>query len=492
MRAPVKVVEKLFDTKLYVFKHAKQSVEIIRQLGPYSLPVSVAEYVGIVSSLSDFPMIDVRPKVTFGNQGIVPQVLEAQYNIPSDASASGTSQGVIEFGAGQYFSPSSLATFSKKVDIPITPLTQSHIIAPAPPVGVEGTLDIQYISTTGKGSTNWYWTDKTWLYDWSAKFSSASDKPEIVSISYGWSELAQCEIAGDECQVLGVDSEQYVARVNTEFQKIGVQGVSLLCASGDSGANGRTDPDCTADKLRPAFPAASPYITAVGATQLVNPSTPLSKDPPICTDGGFSCKSGGQETAVSFNEASFASGGGFSNFAPQPSYQTAAVAAYLNSTVKMPPASYFNASNRGFPDVASLGHAILIYSSSMGGVAAVGGTSASSPSFAGYMSLLNQVSKEKTNGKSLGFLNPLLYKMAADQPDTFTDITVGDNICTGEHRCCCSLVFVVLCACLWFLRLTHSLSFVVQSRVAVHRARASSVLLAGTPSLAWVLPTSPT
>jgi subtilase family serine protease len=75
-------------------------------------------------------------------------------------------------------------------------------------------------------------------------------------------------IGSSECEQLGVNSQQYVARVNVEFQKIGLRGTSLISASGDSGANGRTDPDCTESHLNPPYPAASPYITSVGATQI--------------------------------------------------------------------------------------------------------------------------------------------------------------------------------------------------------------------------------
>ena len=64
-----------------------------------------------------------------------------------------------------------------------------------------------------------------------------------------------------------------------------------------------------------------------------------------------------------------------------------------------------------------------------GSAEAVGGTSAASPSFAGVIALLNSESLEST-GKPLGFLNPLLYKMAADQPSTFVDVTSGSNKCT--------------------------------------------------------------
>jgi len=97
--------------------------------------------------------------------------------------------------------------------------------------------------------------------------------------------------------------------------------------------------------------------------------------------------------------------------------------------VPLPPNSYFNTSGRGMPDVAAVGHNVLIVQS--GQAEPVGGTSASSPIFASIVALLNIASMEKS-GKPLGFLNPFLYKMQADDPTTFHDITVGDNKCTED------------------------------------------------------------
>src|SRR5579871_1681521 len=51
-----------------------------------------------------------------------------------------------------------------------------------------------------------------------------------------------------------------------------------------------------------------------------------------------------------------------------------------------------------------------------------GGTSASTPSFAGIIALLNQY--ENSNGQ--GNINPNLYRLA--QSDIFHDITFGDNM----------------------------------------------------------------
>ena len=66
----------------------------------------------------------------------------------------------------------------------------------------------------------------------------------------------------------------------------------------------------------------------------------------------------------------------------------------------------------------------------------VDGTSASTPVWAGLVSLLNARRLEK-NKTSLGFIPPLLYHLAATQPAAFGDITSGDNNCTMGH--CCTL-----------------------------------------------------
>jgi len=318
------------------------------------------------------------------------------------------------------------------VNIPITLPTAAHTVGPNDPADpqLEAALDIEFTTVINNAATSWFWLeeDDGWLYQYVNHVFSTTDIPEVQSISYGWSESDQCDIDGDECQKLGIDSAGYVDRVNTEFQKIGTRGVSIFVSSGDSGANGRTDPDCTLPYLKPDYPGCSPYITSVGATQFNDPEFNLQNPPPICSDQGYSCISGGTEVAVSFDHANFASGGGFSNYSPMPDYQQTAVKAYLASGVALPPATYFNASNRAYPDVSAVGSDVVIY---QGGLIDVGGTSCSSPAFASIAALLNHFAKAKDN-KPLGFLNPFLYQMASDDPTTFHDITVGDNKCTED------------------------------------------------------------
>lgn len=63
-----------------------------------------------------------------------------------------------------------------------------------------------------------------------------------------------------------------------------------------------------------------------------------------------------------------------------------------------------------------------------GQISAIGGTSASSPTFAGIIALLNDY-KLAQDGSTLGFLNPLLYA----NPSAFNDITSGSNPGCGTN-----------------------------------------------------------
>jgi len=431
------VAELALNTRFVNYHHHRTGRNLVRQYGPYSVPASLDDAVVMVAGVAEFPDMDRVPKrAAAAFDGIVPQTLTAAYNAAGAKATGNTSVAVIEW-ENQNYSPSDLASFAKQTNTDIPALNPSHVVGANQPQqpGDEAQLDIEWALATGLGAEGWFWLNgnSAWLYGWATDFFGTADVPLVVSMSYGWNEEDQCQqgIGGTECQQLGVDSATYVARVNVEFQKIGLRGVSLFASSGDSGANGRTDGYCSEKHLNPTFPAASPYVTAVGATQIVSPQTNLQNPPSVCSSGSVTCVSGGQETAVSYAQAHFASGGGFSNQAARPSYQTAAVDAYLKSGVALPPAGYYNTTSRGYPDVAAFGSAIVIIFN--GGVQGVGGTSCSSPIFAGYASLLNDAAIQQ-DGKPLGFLNPLLYKAAAEQPSVFNDVTVGDNKCT-ENGC---------------------------------------------------------
>ncbi|KAF9450674.1 subtilisin-like protein [Macrolepiota fuliginosa MF-IS2] len=224
--------------------------------------------------------------------------------------------------------------------------------------------------------------------DWLDYVLSHEDKlPLAISTSYGEAE-----------QTI---PEAYARRVCNDIAKLGALGTSVLFSSGDGGVgDGNPNPEtqtCLTNdgrnvtRFMPTFPATCPYSTAVGGTNNV------------------------PEIAVFF------SGGGFSDYFEQPTYQSHAVQKYLSALPKGAYEGLFNKQGRAFPDVAALGRRFRVWWK--GNPISVGGTSASAPTFAAVVALLNDV-RLAEGKRPLGFLNPWLYSLGAIG---LNDITVGNN-----------------------------------------------------------------
>jgi tripeptidyl-peptidase-1 len=84
------------------------------------------------------------------------------------------------------------------------------------------------------------------------------------------------------------------------------------------------------------------------------------------------------------------------------------------------------------PDVSAFGgyFAIVYYEE-----AVYAGTSVSAPLWAGFVSRMNEINIAR-KGATLGFINPLLYSMAAAQPNTFNDLKTGENFCPEFNTQC--------------------------------------------------------
>jgi tripeptidyl-peptidase-1 len=255
--------------------------------------------------------------------------------------------------------------------------------------------------------TTWFYSlksDAFWkdLLTWTASLDNETTVPWVHSVSYG--------SQGD------YPSLAYRFRLDAEFQKLGARGLSIIFASGDSGAGCQGDGTEAACKceLYPSFPATCVYITSVGATAFIAGNT-------------------GAEKAVMRASIGFKSGGGFSQEFDRPDYQKDAVNTYLNSGVTLPPACAWNSTSRATPDVGALGD-IHFQIVDGGSVSSIGGTSASAPTFAAIVSLLNE--QRLNAGKAaLGFLNPWIYQSASSNPNAFYDVTQGDNVAAD---CCAS------------------------------------------------------
>jgi len=461
VRAPVSLVERLFSTELHVYRRLEGKATVVRQWGTAHVADEVMQHIDLFTGIDDFPppprnlktrplLEEERSKVERGADSgyVIPETIRRIYKIPySVATNPKSSVCLVEFQNDASFSKSDLTYFQTQTGEALNNVAK--IVGPYNPSSpdAEASLDVQYAAAIADNTTVWYWTVTGWLLDFSQAFFNTPDVPLVVSMSWGWTENHQCDITN--CNSL--TSKQYVDRVNVEWCKIGLRGVSLFAASGDQGAPGDGDYDCSSssDPLTPIFPGASPYVTSVGATMLVDSlannnqqseSLPLAGQskratPPICQQ--FQCATVNTEGVCSYPDALITTGGGFSVYSPRPAWQQQQVTTYLNSGVALPPSQYFSANNRGFPDISALGHNYIIR---LGGSwEVVDGTSCSSPVWAAITALLNDA--RLNAGKApLGFIAPVLYRLFAANAAAFTSITTGNNMCT--ESCCASVGYV--------------------------------------------------
>ncbi|MGB9334419.1 MAG: S53 family serine peptidase [Candidatus Acidiferrales bacterium] len=178
---------------------------------------------------------------------------------------------------------------------------------------------------------------------------------------------------------------------NPYFQEFAAQGQNLFQASGDSGAW------TTRSAI---YPADDVFVTSVGGTDLVTGSA----------GGPWS------------SETTWVDGGG--GVSPDrytiPSWQTTAAAGCSSCSKTL----------RNGPDVSANANFTFYVCADQTTCTAneYGGTSFAAPMWAGYMALVNQQAVSST-GKSVGFINPLIYPIAAGSSygTDFHDITSGSN-----------------------------------------------------------------
>ncbi|KAI0505389.1 Pro-kumamolisin [Xylaria bambusicola] len=223
--------------------------------------------------------------------------------------------------------------------------------------------------------------------DWLNYVLAQDHLPQVISISYA-----------DEEQTV---PESYAKRVCAAFAQLGARGVSVIVASGDEGVG--KDGRCYSNdgenkaKFMPTFPASCPFVTAVGGTRNFNPVI-----------AGFDARGG------------FVTGGGFSDYFPRPKYQNDAVKPYIEG-VNTTYDGLYNPQGRGIPDVSAMAyHYSIVWN---GTSHLVDGTSASAPTFAAIISLIND-NLLNEGRPPLGFLNPWLYTSARDG---FRDVVHGSN-----------------------------------------------------------------
>ncbi|OAA62327.1 tripeptidyl peptidase SED3 [Cordyceps fumosorosea ARSEF 2679] len=416
----VSKAEQMLGTKYKVYHHAADDKYTIRTT-QYSLPQAVHSEVTMIqptTMFSDMGMINRQVTASTSaakatkrskakrsgcdGSSVTPACLRDLYDINYTPSSSKSLLGVCGY-LEEVASQSDLSTFLKKNSITNAGKLSIELVNNGSNSGsgtTEADLDIEYTVGLSAGINNVFYstggrppwnpdsgsdpnknTNEPYL-DWLNYMLNKTDIPQTISSSYG-----------DDEQTVPKD---YADNVCNLFMKLGARGVSFLCSSGDGGVSGGQPTNCQANdgsgatKFLPTFPASCPWVTAVGGT------------------------TGTPESAADL------SSGGFSEYYAAPDYQSSATSGYVSSIGDQYSGMY-NPKGRGIPDVSA--QALNFQTVIAGRNSLTSGTSASCPTFAAIISLLNDY--RLSQGQSpLGFLNPWLYSNATSG---LNDITSGSN-----------------------------------------------------------------
>ena len=332
----------------------------------------------------------VQQAVDGGNNGtgVTVAIIDAYASptILQDANEYATRHGEPTFGPHQFTQVVAPGTFKR----PETP-TQD-------PQGWYGeeTLDVEAVHATAPGANIVYVGAPNNYQDLDAALNHVVDQhlASIVTNSYGWSGEAL--------------PNGFIKPVYDTMVQAAAEGIGVYFSSGDSGDE--TGGSGNLAQASADWPASSPWVTAVGGTSLA-----VGQDGQRLFENGWETASSklttqGNKPAWGDPVYFYGSGGGTSRLFAQPSYQQGVVPSSISQIRG-------GAAMRTVPDVAALGDpttGMLVGQTQTfpDGTAKyseyrIGGTSLSSPLFAGLMALA-----EQRAGHPIGFANPLLYRVA--------------------------------------------------------------------------------
>ncbi|WP_328648899.1 trypsin-like serine protease [Amycolatopsis sp. NBC_00348] len=375
-----------------------------------SIPAALGGVVRSVLGLSDRPVAHraSSPAIKQGPAGpggpaggYTPAQFRTAYSmtkLSGSYTGAGQNVGLIEFDA---FKQADIDAWTKNFGQPsVTPKVVPVNGGVSQPGSdqLEVTLDVEAVAATAPGAAQTVYeapnSDAAWV-DEMAKIASDNS---ITILSGSW-------LNGEKCESSPIKAS------HDSYTQMAAQGITMLSASGDWGATG-CGYQGDNSTVQADFPASDPLFTGVGGTQLRTSDSAGTYQAESCWNQGGS--------------GNTRSGGGYSQIYAKPSWQ--------------PGSSQF----RSVPDVALDADygagALSVYMN--GGWQDVGGTSLSSPLWAGYVAMVNQ--KAKGQGKStVGAMNPAIYAVAgsAQYASTFHDVTSGGNgtynagtgydLCTG-------------------------------------------------------------
>jgi kumamolisin len=324
--------------------------------------------------------LDTRPVIRPADVpagGLAPAVLAKAYDFASlraeGIDGAGQTVAVVSFDS---FKASDLASYEHLFAIKGPPVRRIDVAGGTEPGRgqEEVDLDIDTIRAIAPGAQ---------VLDYEAPLGLVSDadvinrivadhRAQVISTSWG-----RCEDFLSPAARTAQDQALAAARA---------AGITIFAASGDNGAYDCQSADLTNQHLSVDWPAASSNVLAVGGTRLA-----------LRRDGSYLAEYGWQDVLQGAG-----SGGGLASGVARPPWQRGP--GVLNAESN---------GSRQVPDVAGPADpasGMVVFA--RGQLHEVGGTSAAAPFWAGSVLLMRQYA-QRHGVRDLGFIAPLLYRIAA-------------------------------------------------------------------------------
>ncbi|HKD90584.1 MAG TPA: protease pro-enzyme activation domain-containing protein [Terriglobales bacterium] len=443
-KGTVAQVQTALHTEIHRFD--VQGVEHFANVSDPALPAAVANVVGTIRGLHDFhPHAHaVRPRFTSyvsGNHFITPDDFATIYDLKPlyQSGIDGTGQKIAVVGQTD-IQQSDIDTFRSISGLPATNLTQQLDGTDPGTVSAdltEADLDIEWAGAVAPNAQIVY-VRSTDAFE-SLRYAVYNSLAPVVSVSYG-----ECETAAAGFNVPNPNGSGNVSDVVFLWdigQQAATQGITVVAASGDSGA-ADCDPPSTSNEtlatqgLSIDLPGGVPFVTAVGGTEFNDTSSPsqfwnsgnnvfqgsaLSYIPESVwntTAADNTMAAGGGGVSAQYTVANKCANG--SGCGTSLAFQTG-ITPDGGTARDVPDVALVANVDRDGLVICSAGSCTNGYRQADTTLNIVGGTSAGTPSFAAMVALLNQM--ENSTGQ--GTLNPALYKLVGSAG--FHDITQGDN-----------------------------------------------------------------
>jgi len=280
---------------------------------------------------------------------------------------------------------------------PVSTAANLNTSSTNPDWGLEEALDLEWARASAPGAaiTMTFAPDAGPGLLTAVNWLVATDAVNVISMSWGEPLTGVFNAATEPCSsACNASTDGTLAILDPVFETAAAEGISVFAATGDCGSADGTSGQAV------NYPAADPWVTAVGGTLLnIDPNgsylserawsgNATGASPPGCTNQG-------------------GSGGGYASL-PRPSWQVG-----LPTT---PP-------GRATPDVSldAATAVVVVYGASYEGVI---GTSVGTPIWAGIGAIADQKA-----GSPLGFLDPSFYRVytSSSYSRDFHDVLSGTN-----------------------------------------------------------------